>query len=103
MVQEWLAGMGHEVFTAGQGEQGIACAVAQRPDVALIDIGLPGIDGYEVARQIRTAMGDGSPYLIAVTGHTGAEARAKAEQAGFDMHLSKPVDLAKLLQLVLRG
>ena len=72
-----------------------------RPDVALIDLGLPTVDGYEVARQIRAALGNASPLLMALTGYGAPEQRAQALAAGFDLHIVKPVEperLAALLQ-----
>jgi two-component system CheB/CheR fusion protein len=71
-----------------------------RPDIVLIDIGLPGIDGFEVARRVRSSANGAGPYLIALTGYGSPEVKAKAKQAGFDMHMTKPVDLAALLDLV---
>jgi len=69
------------------------------PDVALIDIGLPGLDGYATAARIRRAIGR-KPLLIALTGYGRPEDRERAVQAGFDLHLTKPVDPFYLLQLI---
>jgi CheY-like chemotaxis protein len=69
---------------------------AAAPEIALIDIGLPGMDGYEVARQIRALPGDKHPYLVAITGYGLAEDRRRTREAGFDLHLVKPVDPATL-------
>jgi CheY-like chemotaxis protein len=66
-----------------------------RPDVVLIDLGLPGLDGYEVARRIR-ASGRKDVVLIAVTGYGQREDRLRASAAGFDAHFTKPVDLTEL-------
>jgi CheY-like chemotaxis protein len=84
------------------GPEGVDRARALKPDVALIDIGLPGFDGYEIARRIR---GEGSDWaravrLIALTGYGQAADRARAIEAGFDVHLLKPVDPAKLRELL---
>lgn len=92
----------HEVIFAVSGPEGLDRARELRPDVALIDIGLPGFDGYEIARRIR---GEGSAWaravrLIALTGYGQAADRARALEAGFDVHLLKPVDPAKLRELI---
>jgi CheY-like chemotaxis protein len=94
MLRLVLESEGHTVFTAADGHEGIALAASVAPDIALIDIGLPGLDGYEVARRIRATAQ--RPVLVALTGYGAAEDRARAEQAGFDLHLVKPVDPDKL-------
>ena len=83
--------MGHSVETAPDGVAGVANALASPPDVALVDVGLPGIDGYEVARLLRAELGS-RPLLVAVTGYGLPEDRARAMQSGFDAHIVKPVD-----------
>jgi len=90
------------VETAAEGVSGIEIVRTKRPDVALIDIGLPGIDGYEVARRIR-ALGAPQPYMVALTGYGRQEDRDRAAEAGFDTHLVKPVDPSALATLVTRG
>jgi signal transduction histidine kinase/ActR/RegA family two-component response regulator len=87
---------GHRVDTAGDGVSGLESALASHPDVALVDIGLPRMDGYEVARRLRGAGGGYRPYLVALTGYGSPEDRARAIEAGFDNHLVKPVDHALL-------
>ena len=82
---------GHQVQDAAEGAQAVRLAVEWTPEVALIDIGLPEVDGYEVARRIRKRLG-GAVRLIALTGYGDAEARRLAAEAGFDEHLVKPVD-----------
>lgn len=91
--------LGHRVDVAADGQHGIETALAARPEVALIDIGLPLIDGYEVARRLRAAMGP-SIFLVALTGHSQPEDRQKALKAGFDTHLTKPVELEALQTLL---
>jgi CheY-like chemotaxis protein len=91
---------GHEVLVASEGGAGIRMALAHRPDLALVDLGLPNVDGYEVARQIRTALGATSPLLIALTGYGAPEQRSQALAAGFDLHLVKPVDPDNLATLI---
>jgi len=92
-----LQAQGHEVLQAAKGTEGIAAAEAARPDVALIDIGLPDMDGYEVCRQIRRALGPGIT-LIALTGYGQPRDRALSSDAGFDLHLVKPIDPDALAQ-----
>ena len=91
---------GHEVMVAADGALGIQSAIAHRPDVALVDLGLPTVDGYEVARQVRGALAGASPLLIALTGYGAPEQRAQALAAGFDLHLVKPVDPDRLATLL---
>ena len=91
---------GHRVRTAESGTQGVERSAAPL-DVALIDIGLPDFDGYDVARRIRATPQGKTAYLVALTGYGQPDDRRRAEQAGFDTHLVKPVDpdaLVKLLQ-----
>ncbi|MBI1734632.1 MAG: response regulator [Candidatus Rokubacteria bacterium] len=93
---------GFVVDAAPEGTAGIEIVRANRPDVALVDIGLPGIDGYEVARRIR-ALGSPQPFLVALTGYGRPEDRQRATEAGFDAHLVKPVDPTDLAALLTRG
>jgi CheY-like chemotaxis protein/two-component sensor histidine kinase len=87
-----LRAAGHVTEAAHDGPAAVAAAERFRPDVVLLDIGLPGMDGYEVARRLRAA-GDGRrPLLVAVTGYGGDVVRRRATEAGFDHHLVKPVD-----------
>ena len=93
---------GHEVYEAGDGPSGVETARAVRPDVALIDIGLPGFDGYEVAKRLRDEQGN-SIRLIAVTGYGQAEDRRRSCDAGFDVHLVKPVAREQLRGVLVEG
>jgi signal transduction histidine kinase len=95
-----LARCGHHVIEAGDGADGVRIANAEQPDVAVVDIGLPGIDGYEVARRLRAAATDHRIGLIALTGYGQAEDRERALSAGFDMHLSKPVQPERLVEAI---
>jgi CheY-like chemotaxis protein/two-component sensor histidine kinase len=90
---------GHVVLDASDGAAGVALVQQQQPDVALIDIGLPGLDGFGVAAALRA--NGSSARLIAVSGYGRPEDRARASDAGFDAHLVKPVDPAEL-DLLLR-
>jgi PAS domain S-box-containing protein len=92
-----LAVQGHHVLTASTGQQGIGVALEAKPDVILVDIGLPDVDGYEVARRLRARLGARS-RLLALTGYGQPEDRALAQDAGFDAHLVKPVEPARLAE-----
>jgi len=87
--------LGHHVDVAADGEEGVQKALASHPDIALVDIGMPRLDGYEVARQLRTALGP-RVLLIAHTAYTAPEDRRRAREAGFDAFLAKPLDLTLL-------
>jgi signal transduction histidine kinase/ActR/RegA family two-component response regulator len=87
---------GHEISVAHNGPTAIALAAARSPQVIFLDIGLPGLNGYEVARQIRAAASDPPPMLVALTGWGTDEDRRQSAAAGFDAHLVKPADLAKI-------
>jgi two-component system CheB/CheR fusion protein len=80
---------GHEVEVAHDGVEGIRRATALRPEAILCDIGLPGIDGYEVARRLR-ADGGAETFLVALTGYALPDDLRRAREAGFDAHLTKP-------------
>jgi signal transduction histidine kinase/CheY-like chemotaxis protein len=93
---------GHDTVMAGTGNEGLAVALEARPDVALIDIGLPGMSGYEVALQIRAQAKDWPTRirLVALTGYGQPSDRERARDAGFDTHLLKPVDPEVLSELL---
>jgi CheY-like chemotaxis protein len=88
------------VQTAADGFEGLEKVLAVQPDVAIVDIGLPKLDGYEVARQVRARLDGRSPRLIAVTGYGQPEDRRRALEAGFDHHLAKPVRADELSRLL---
>ncbi|MGH7388073.1 MAG: ATP-binding protein [Candidatus Rokuibacteriota bacterium] len=92
---------GHRVDEAADGASGLASAEANRPDIVLIDIGLPGMDGYEVARRIRSRRG-AEPILVAVSGYGQADDRRRSVEAGFDAHLTKPVSPDQLSGVLAR-
>ena len=96
MLSELLRLDGHQVETALSGMEALERIKTFRPDVALLDIGLPGIDGYEVARRIRAEFGNGAVRLIAITGYGREEDRELARDAGFAAHLVKPVEFSAL-------
>jgi two-component system, chemotaxis family, CheB/CheR fusion protein len=91
---------GHEVYIAHNGHDGIKYADEQRPDVIICDIGLPGMDGYEVARTLRANDSLKDTIMIALTGYTRKEDIAHAASAGFNEHLAKPVKLDRIRELV---
>jgi two-component system, sensor histidine kinase len=95
-----LESLGHRVFAAGDGPEGLALADRYRPELALIDLGLPGLDGYEVARALRASPTSKTMTLIAVTGYGQAEDRQRSKEAGFDTHLVKPVSQTLLSSLI---
>ncbi len=97
-----LESYGHEVAVAGDGEEGVRCAHEVRPNVALVDIGLPGLDGFEVARHLRADLGD-DIVLIALSGYGREEDRRRSKLAGFDLHYLKPIDSARLRRLLATG
>lgn len=88
-----LRQMGHQVISAYDGKEGIAKAKAFRPDVLLCDIGMPGMNGYEVAKNIRNDNELKSVFLIALTGYAQPNDLKRAKESGFDRHVAKPVDL----------
>ncbi|HEV8310403.1 MAG TPA: ATP-binding protein [Methylomirabilota bacterium] len=95
-----LEAEGHEVTMAADGHSAVELALATRPDVVLVDIGLPGLDGYEVARRLRAAANGRDLRLIALTGYGQPADRTRAREAGFDAHLVKPVDADQLARLL---
>ena len=93
--------LGHTVDVAENGTRGVERVLAKLPDVALVDIGLPDIDGYEVARRIRASAGE-RVCLVALTGHGRPEDHARAREAGFDAHLVKPTDVGEIERLLVK-
>jgi two-component system CheB/CheR fusion protein len=91
---------GHDVYTAVDGPSAVAAVESIRPDVVFLDIGLPGMSGYEVAAQVRRTPSMAATLLIALTGYGQDRDRARALEAGFDHHLTKPVDHPTLLRLL---
>jgi PAS domain S-box-containing protein len=91
---------GHEVYAVSDGLAGVEKALEVKPGVILIDLGLPGLDGYEVAARIRSAPACRAAILIALTGYGQSNYRTKAENAGFHGYVVKPVDMATLERLI---
>lgn len=102
-LQALLEMEGHQVRLAFDGAQAVSLCEAAMPEVAILDIGMPGLDGHQAARVIRALPEGHMPYLIAVSGWGQAEDVHTALSAGFDMHLTKPADLDELLKLVATG
>lgn len=100
MLATFLGTAGHRVVTASDGPQALYVLRTLSPDVAVLDIGLPVMDGYELARRIREFLGPRTPLLIAVTGYGQVEDAERSRQAGFSHHLVKPVDGDDLLTLL---
>jgi CheY-like chemotaxis protein len=92
--------VGNDVRTAYDARQALVLAENYRPGLILLDIGLPGMDGYELAKQIRSEPWSSHMKLVALTGYAREEDRRRAEAAGFDHHLAKPVDFDALYKLV---
>lgn len=99
MARLGLELLGQTVSTASNGEEGIRMALADPPDAVIVDIGLPGLDGYAVGRRLREALGD-RIHLVALTGYGQAEDRRRVGDAGFDVHLIKPVVPTDILRAV---
>jgi len=91
---------GHQVAVAHNGPDGVAAALAVRPDVVLCDIGLPGMDGYAVARTMRADPALRDSFLVALSGYTQAADIARARAAGFDEHLAKPASIDKVRRIL---
>lgn len=101
MLKVLLEMNGHVVDTAADGPSGLAKLASFRPDIALIDVGLPGIDGYGLARMAREHAATRDIRLVALTGYGQAEDRLRALEVGFDRHITKPVDPAALERLLI--
>jgi PAS domain S-box-containing protein len=99
-LHAFLAESGHEIYEAVDGPTGVEKALEVQPDVVLIDLGLPGLEGYEVAARIRSTSACSAAILIALTGYGQSEYRARAESAGFHGYLIKPVDTTELEKLI---
>jgi CheY-like chemotaxis protein len=99
-TRELLKLLGHEAEAAVSGKAVLERAAAWRPDVVLIDLRMPVMDGLELARRLRQMGGMGAALLVAVTAQADQEEMAQARQAGFDLCLLKPLDLSHLEELL---
>jgi two-component system, sensor histidine kinase len=102
MLRTLLEIDGHEVHEAADGPTGVAVGLDVRPDVAFVDIGLPGLDGYDVARALLSQSESGPPMLVALTGYGRAEDRRRMEENGFEASLIKPVDPDRIREVLQR-
>jgi CheY-like chemotaxis protein len=102
MLAMLVEGDGHEVVTARDGAAALELAASWKPDVVLLDIGMPDMDGYQIAHHMKQEPRLSRTRLIALTGYGGEEDIRKSRAAGFDHHLVKPVDHALLRQLLAR-
>jgi PAS domain S-box-containing protein len=100
MLRDFLEALGHEPALAHDGPTALELASTFRPDIAVLDIGLPVMNGYELARRLRETLGPDKLRLIAVTGYGQDSDRARAHEVGFDHHLIKPIELDALLSLL---
>ena len=99
-LAKFLRIMGHDVRTAHDGEAGVDVVEGFRPEVILLDIGMPLVDGYETARRIRAELRGHEPFLVALTGWGSDDDRRRTNDAGFDRHLVKPVDPDDLIAIM---
>ncbi len=100
MIGNLLADAGHEVRVAHDPSQALSLADAFRPQIAILDIGLPVMDGYTLGRELRIRLGDAAPILVALTGYGQDQDKRRSAKAGFAMHLVKPVDAETLVHLL---
>ncbi len=99
-LSELLSAAGHQVSIAEDGPRALKRIFEQPPEIAVLDVGLPVMDGYELARRIRAELGERAPKLVALTGYGQAVDRARSATAGFAVHLVKPVDPDHLLEAI---
>lgn len=99
-LRDLLEYEGHEVEEAADGPRGAAAIVELRPNLAFVDIGLPGLDGYGVAQRVRAQASNDAIRLVALTGYGGEEVSRKVREAGFDAHLIKPVRVEELFRVI---
>ena len=100
MLRYLLEHAGHEVHEAADGPSGLRIILEIRPDIALVDVGLPGLDGYELARRVRADEAGRAVRLVALTGYGLPDDLRRSEGAGFDAHLVKPVDPTRLAAII---
>jgi len=103
LLADALTARGHEVHVAHDGTSGLARVIEVVPEVAFLDLGLPGMDGYELARRIREQPGLAQIWLVALTGYGDAAAHQRSAAAGFDEHLVKPATLDRIAEALARA
>ena len=99
-LAELLKLSGHDVHIAHDGLAAVKAAETFQPDVIVLDIGMPALNGYEAARRIRSQGANGDVLLIALTGYGQDSDKSRAKEAGFDLHVVKPVDIAKIEEIL---
>jgi len=99
-LADLLKASGHDVRTAYTGPTAVVEAIDYNPDVMLLDIGLPGLSGYEVAKRIRQQPAIKNAVLVAMTGYGQETDRQQSQEAGFDHHLTKPADFGKVKEIL---
>jgi CheY-like chemotaxis protein len=100
VMGELIGALGHEALQAASAHEAVACAERTKVDIALIDLGLPGTDGYELARRIRSTVAGAGIRLVALTGYSDDASRKRAAAAGFDEFLVKPAASNAIAALV---
>jgi signal transduction histidine kinase/CheY-like chemotaxis protein len=99
-MKEFLTELGHRVQVASDGGSGLELILKLTPDVAIVDVGLPVLDGYEVASRVRSHLGRLRPRMVAMTGYGQESDRRRAREAGFDSHLVKPAEMNAVLEVL---
>ena len=100
MIAVLLEGVGYDVKVAYEPSTALSLAASYQPQVAILDIGLPVMDGYSLGTELRALLGERAPVLIALTGYGQERDRRRSEDAGFAFHLVKPVDLDRLVEIL---
>lgn len=100
LLAEVLVRRGCEVQSAHDGETALELAKSFRPRLVLLDLGLPGMDGYEVVRRLRSEPSSTRVLVVAFTGYAQKSERERTREAGFDAHLVKPFDVSRLLEML---
>jgi CheY-like chemotaxis protein len=100
MIAGLLKQVGHDVRVAHDASRALSIGDAFRPEVAILDLGLPVMDGYTLGRELRERLGDAAPILIALSGYGQDRDRRKSQAAGFRLHLVKPVNAGSLVPLL---
>jgi len=99
-LAELMRDFGHDVSTVHDGRSALESATTHRPELVLLDISMPEMDGFEVARRLREEVGLRDAILVALSGYGGDRHRRLSREAGFDHHVTKPVDASKLEELL---
>ncbi|HEY5678070.1 MAG TPA: response regulator, partial [Myxococcales bacterium] len=103
MLTELLRGAGHEVRSVSDGPSALEALADFRPEMAILDIGLPAMDGYDLAARLRERLGPEAPVLVALSGYGQEADRQRSQAAGFALHLIKPVEAREILATIEGG